>query len=137
VNGEIDANVPRFNQACVAALTAIAFVVQSWPLVAIVAFVLGMSRFLGLRYALFSQIYLRALRPRLHGPVVTKPAAPPRFAQLLGFLFLSIATALFLIGATTIAWIVTLAVTALGALGAFARICVGCIIYSRLTDRSQ
>jgi len=135
MKARIDANVPRFNQACVAVLTAIAFVVQSWPLVAAVAVVLGFTRFVGPRYALFTQIYVRFVRPRLRGEVVTEPAAPPRFAQLLGFVFLSLATVLFLVGASTLGWVVTLIVTLLAALGALARICVGCIIYDKTVAR--
>ncbi len=136
VNEVIDANVPRFNQACVAALTGIAFVVQSWPLVAIVAIVLGTSRFLGPKYALFTQVYVRALRPRLRGAVVTKPAAPAAFAQLLGVVLLSLATVLLIVEASAAGWIVTLAVTALASLGGFGGVCVGCIIYDKATDRS-
>ncbi len=134
MKARIDANVPRFNQACVAVLTAIAFVVQSWPLVAAVALVLGVTRFVGPRYALFTQIYVRFVRPRLRGEVVTEPAAPPRFAQLLGFLLLSLATVLFLVGASTLGWIVTLIVTLLATLAAVTRICVGCIIYDKAVD---
>ena len=37
MRGHVDVNVPRFNQLCVAVLTGLAFVVQAWPLVAIVA----------------------------------------------------------------------------------------------------
>jgi hypothetical protein len=62
---------------------------------------------------------------------VTEPADPPRFAQLLGIVFLLGATVLFVVGLGTAGWIVTLMVTALATLAAATRICVGCIIYER------
>lgn len=127
----VDVNVPRFNQACVAVLTGLAFVIQAWVLVPIVGVILALTRFAGPRYGLFTRIYVGLLRPRLNGPVETEPAGPPRFAQLLGVVFLTIASVLFVGGWTTAGWVVTLMVTALAALAATTRICVGCIIYER------
>lgn len=127
----VDVNVPRFNQLCVAVLTGLAFVVQWWPLVAIVAAVLALTRFVGPEVGLFTQVYRRLVRPRLTSPPETEPAGPPRFAQLLGVVFLTVATALFVAGAGVAGWIVTLVVTALAALAAATRICVGCLIYER------
>lgn len=129
----VDVNLPRFNQACVAVLTGAAFVLQSWPIVAFVALALAMTRFLGPRFGLFTQIYLRFVKPRMDGSVETEPFGPHRFAQLLGVVFLGVATGAFLLGAFTIGWVVTVAVTALAALSAMTRVCVGCLIYERAT----
>lgn len=126
---QVDVNVPRFNQALVAILTGIAFLVQWWPLVTLVAVVLGATRFLGPRFGIFTQAYLRWVRPRLGGPLETESSAPPRFAQLLGVIFLGAASALFVFGFGAAGWTLTLAVTALAALAATTRICVGCMIY--------
>lgn len=130
----VDVNVPRFNQALVAILTGIAFVLQWWPLVAAVAAVLAVTRFSGPRSGIFTQAYLRLVKPRLDGPVETEWAAPPRFAQLLGVIFLGAATVLFVLGLDVAGWGLTLAVTALAALAATTRICVGCIIYEWLAS---
>lgn len=127
----VDVNVPRFNQALVAVLTGLAFVTQVWVLVPIVAGILALTRFGGPRFGLFTRIYVGLLRPRLSRPVETEPAGPPRFAQLLGVGFLTVASVLFVVGWMTPAWVVTLMVTALAALAATTRICVGCIIYER------
>jgi Domain of unknown function (DUF4395) len=127
----IDVNVPRFNQACVAVVTGLAFVLQIWVLVPVLAMLLAATRLGGPRYALFTQVYVRLLRPRLRGPIETEAAEPPRFAQVLGIVFLTAASALFVIGATGPGWIVTLMVTALATLAATTRICVGCMIYER------
>ncbi len=130
---QVDVNVPRFNQAMVALLTGLAFVAQWWPLVAAVAAVLAVTRVAGPRYGLFTQAYLRVVKPRLPGPVETEEAAPPRFAQTLGALFLGTAAALFAFGFAGAGWALTLIVFALAALAAATRICVGCILYSRIT----
>ena len=131
----IDINIPRFNQAVVAALTGLAFVLQLEWLVAILVVVLVISRIGGQRTAPLTQLYVRALRPRIrHGPIVSEPAAPPQFAQLLGAVFLSMATIAFLLDHSSIGWGLALAVTTLAALAAATRICVGCLIFERITS---
>ncbi len=127
----VDVNIPRFNQAMVAGLIGLAFMLQWWPLVAIVAAVLALTRFAGPRWGLFTQVYLRMIRPRLDRPPETEPAAPPRFAQLLGTGFLGAATVAFSIGWTPVGWGISLVVFVLAALAAATRICVGCLIYDR------
>jgi hypothetical protein len=128
----VDVNVPRFNQLCVAVLTGLAFVVGWWPLVAVVAAILAATRFGGARFGVFTQTYLKVIKPRWgHGDVETEPAAPPRFAQLLGVVFLTVASVLFLLGLDMAGWVVTLIVTALATLAAATKICVGCMIYER------
>ena len=131
----VDVNIPRFNQACVAVLTGLAFVLQWWPLVLATAVILAVTRFAGPRFGVFTQIYVRIVRPRLDGEIQTEEAAPPRFAQLLGTLFLGGASITFLLGGETVGWVLTLLVTALATLAATTRICVGCIVYERTVTR--
>lgn len=131
MTSRVDVNVPRFNQACVAVLTGLAFVIQWWPLVALVAAILALNRFVGPHVGLFTQAYIRLVKPRIADVVETEEAAPPRFAQLLGVVFLLVASLLFLAGLTVAGWIVTLSVTALSTLAAATKICVGCIIYEK------
>jgi hypothetical protein len=133
--GRVDANVPRFNQAMVAALIAVAFVIQAPVLVVVTALILAMTRFGGARWGLFTQTYVRWVLPRLAGPIETEAAAPPRFAQLLGVAFLTLATGLFAIGWAVAAWAVALTVFALALLAATTRICVGCILYELASAR--
>lgn len=132
----VDVNIPRINQATVALLTAVAFV-ASWEwLVAATFALLAVTRLGGPRYAPVTRLYLwfrRRFRPGLAGEV--EAAAPPRFAQTLGVGFLGAATLSFAVGATTLGWVFTLPVTALAALAATTRICVGCLIYTRVVAR--
>ena len=129
----VDVNVPRFNQALVTVLTALAFLLDAPWLVAITAAILAVSYVGGAGLAVFPQLYVRALRPRLDpdGPSELEPAAPPRFAQLLGALFLTAASVAFSVGLTAAGWGLTLVVTALAALAATTRICVGCLPYAQ------
>ncbi len=133
----VDVNVPRFNQALVAVLTAAAFLWQLPWLVAGVLAVLALSLTLGPRWAPFTRLYVGVIRPRLQpdGPVEWEDARPPRFAQLLGTLVLGAATVAFAAGWHPLGWGLTLVVTALAALAAATRICVGCILYERVVAR--
>ena len=135
MTARVDANVPRFNQAGVALLTGLAFVLQWWPLVVITAVILAVTRFAGPRYGVFTQLYLRVIRPRLSGDTETEEAAPTRFAQLVGTIVLGAASLAFVVGAMTLGWVLTVVVTALAALAAATRICVGCIVYERAVSR--
>lgn len=127
----VDRNIPRFNQSIIAILTAVGFVLANpWPVV--VAFViLAVSWAGGPSVAPLTQVYVRLIRPRIGGPVITEPSAPPRFSQLIGAIFLGGATAAFALGSPLVGWALTLVVTALAALAATTRICVGCIIYEK------
>lgn len=130
---QVDVDVPRFNQAVVAALTGIAFLADLPWLVAVAFALLALSWAGGPRWAPLTQLWVRALRPvvRPDGPAAFEDARPPRFAQLLGTLFLGAATVSFALGAPAVGWTLTLVVTALAALAATTAICVGCIVYER------
>jgi len=127
----VDVDVPRFNQAVVALVTGLAFVIGRPGLVAAMFAILAISVVFGPSAAPLTQLYVRIVRPRLRpdGPVEWEPAAPPRFAQTLGALFLGAATVAFGAGLVGLGWALTLLVTALAALAASTRICVGCMIY--------
>ncbi len=130
----IDVNIPRFNQAVVALATATAFVFQLPGVVGVTFAVLGFSWLGGPRLAPLTRFYTGVVRPRIQpqGPVKLEPAAPPRFAQLLGTVFLGGAYGLLLLGWGGAGWALTLLVTALATLAAVARVCVGCAIYEKV-----
>lgn len=133
----VDVNVPRFNQAVVALSTALGFVfAQPWLVIATFA-ILAVSWTAGPALAPLTQLYVRVVRPRVQpdGPVEFEPAAPPRFAQLIGTIFLGVASFALVAGWETLGWTLTLVVTALAALAAATRICVGCIVYERAVVR--
>ena len=133
----VDVNVPRFNQALVAVLTALGFFADAPWLVAVTFGVLALSWIGGPSVAPFTRLYVGLVRPRIQprGPTEFEPAAPPRFAQMLGTTFLGAATLALYAGQEALGWGLALVVTALAALAAAARICVGCILYERTVGR--
>ncbi len=131
----VDVNVPRFNQGTIAVLTGIAFVLQLEWLVAVSFAILAFSWLVGPRFAPLTQLYVRAIRPLIGPPTEFEPIAPPRFAQLIGSIFLGAATVSFALELGVLGWVLSLIVTALAALAAVTRICVGCIIYEKAIAR--
>ena len=132
----VDVNIPRFNQAVIALVTGLAFVLQLPWLVGL-AFALLLASVVVPDRAPLSRLYANRVRPRFepNGPSEFESAAPPRFAQRIGAFVLGLAVVLFFFGATTAGWTATLVVTALAALAAATRICVGCILYERMVAR--
>ena len=131
----VDVNIPRFNQAVVAASIAIAFVANAPWLVAAVAAMLIAPLLLGPRASLTARIYEAVVRERIdpEGPSEVEDARPPRFASLLGAVFTSSASLAFLAGLPGLGWALAGLVGALALLAATSRICVGCVIYRGVT----
>ena len=127
----VDPNIPRFSQGMVVLVTAPSFLVDVWYPIPLLAVVLAAGSLWGIRAMLFGQVYLSAVRPLLGigPPSQLEPAAPPRFAQTLGAIFLAAASVAFLAGAGTLGWALVLIVTALALLAVTTGLCVGCEIY--------
>lgn len=97
----IDSNLPRFSQAVQAALLALAFLLDIRWVVVFVAIILIASVLGGPSWNLFAHAYRNLPIPR--GEM--EPAAPPRFAQTIGALFLTVASiALFTFERETTTW---------------------------------
>lgn len=131
----VDVNVPRFNQTVIAVLTGLGFLVQASELVLLAFAILAVSYTGGPRWAPLTRVYVGLIRPRLSSEMVTEPAAPPRFSQLLGTVVLGLAALALFLGATSLGWALVLVVFALATLAATTRICVGCIIYTKVVAR--
>ncbi len=129
---QVDVNVPRFNQTMVAILCGLAFLAGLEWLVAVVFGVLAVTYAFGPEFGVFTQVYVRWVRPAVDPtPDEFEDARPPRFSQLVGAIFLGAASLAFLLSWPVVGWTLTLIVTALAALAATTRICVGCLIYER------
>ena len=124
----IDARAPRFNQAVVGTLSLVAFLVDWWPLYAILAgqFALGLA--FGRRWCLPCLLYFEVLQPRLgEGPI--EDARPPRFANQVGLVVLAAASIAHAAGAEVLGWALGLMVAALALLSAATGFCAGCELY--------
>jgi hypothetical protein len=79
-------------------------------------------------------LYLKVLKPaHLVKPrVVVEDPAPHRFAQLVGGVFLTLASLMLVLGLVVVAWVLAWLVAVLAFLNFAFDICVGCIMYSQL-----
>jgi hypothetical protein len=93
----IDSRAPRFNQATIGALAAVAVATGWWWLLVILAGQLLIGLTLGRRFCLPCLAYFELVQPRF-GEGRLEDARPPRFANLVGAVFLAAATAAYAAG---------------------------------------
>ena len=125
----IDPRAPRFNQAVISVALLGAFLIDFRPIAVVLALALGAGVVFGPAYGPFLRFFAKAIRPRLSAPDELEDPRPPRFAALVGTLFLAGAGLAFAAGATTLGWALALIVAALAGLAAITRVCVGCEMY--------
>lgn len=127
----IDRNGHRFGAALSMVVLLVAYLLEWDATLPVMAGVLAVGPLFGLRYSPLGATYRIAKKTlRLKIPVVPEEEAPPRFAQLMGLIFLGLATvSLYGLDSRTLAWTFGLIVAALQALLGVTGICVGCEIY--------
>lgn len=129
----IDARAPRFNQATIGTLSLLAVLTGVWPILVLLAAQLAIGLTLGRRWCLTCVAYFKFVQPRLgEGPI--EDSRPPRFANQVGLVVLTAASAAYLLGASAVGAVLGLLVAALALLAAVTGFCTGCWIY-RLASR--
>ena len=124
----IDARAPRVNQATIGSLAVLAYVIDWWPLLAILAVQLFVGLAFGRRFCLPCLAYFELIQPRFgEGPI--EDARPPRFANMVGLAVLGAASAAHAVGLEVFGWSLGLLVAALALLAATTGLCVGCKLY--------
>ena len=97
----IDSRLPRFSQAIQAVALTAAFLLDLRWVVVLLAAILVAAAIGGPRYNLLAYLYRSLPIP----PGQPEPAAPPRFAQTIGAVFLSVASiALFTARPESTSW---------------------------------
>jgi hypothetical protein len=127
----VDPRQPRMGQAVTGAVLLIGFVL-GWPQVLpVLAVVLAGASLGGPATNPYAYLFRAARRViRFGPPAELEEAAPPRFANTLGFLFLTVATVAYWgFDAHVTAWSLGLLVSALALLAATTGLCVGCELY--------
>jgi len=126
----IDPRAHRFGAALSVGILVLGFLLDAPVTVAFLAVALGVSAFFGTRYSILGRAWplVRTLF-RIAPPRELEHELPPRFAQALGFVGFAISAALFLLGLTTLGWVVAAAVGALQAVLAATGYCLGCRMY--------
>jgi hypothetical protein len=126
----IDPRGQRFGAGVSVVILVVAFLANLPILVALVALVLAVSALFGTQYSLIGRPWPTVRRLlKLGPPAELESDYPPRFAQALGTVGLGLATLAFLLGASTIGWLLAGAVAALQLLLAATGYCVGCKLY--------
>ena len=124
----IDARAPRTNQAIVGTLSLLAAITGWWPIFGVLAGQLAIGLVFGRRYCIPCLLYFEVIQPRIgEGPI--EDSRPPRFANVVGAVFLSAATISYLVGLSVLGLVLGLIVAALALLAAITGLCVGCEIY--------
>ena len=124
----IDSRAPRFNQATIGLLAALAVATGWWWLLVILAAQLLVGLTFGRRFCVPCIAYFELVQPRFgEGPL--EDARPPRFANLVGAVFLTAATAAYAVGLGALGAILGGLVAALALLAAATGFCTGCEMY--------
>jgi Domain of unknown function (DUF4395) len=128
----IDARAPRFNQAVIGLVSLAALVTGWWLLLALLALQLALGLGFGRRWCLPCVAYFELVQPRI-GEGRVEDARPPRFANLVGVVFLTAASVAYLAGLPVVGAVLGGAVAALALLSAVTGFCTGCEAYKLLT----
>jgi hypothetical protein len=126
---EIDVRGPRFAAWVTAVVLAIALILGSGTLVAVQAVVFAVGAFAGLRYAPYGVLFRVLVAPRLGPAREREPEAPPRFAQLVGFVFAVVGAVGYLLGAPVLGAVATGFALIAALLNAATGFCLGCELY--------
>ena len=124
----IDSRAPRFNQATIGLLAVLAVVAGWWWLLALLSLQLVVGLTFGRRYCLTCLAYFELVQPRFgEGPL--EDSRPPRFANVVGAVFLGAAAATWAAGLGTLGAVLGSVVAALALLAATTGFCTGCEAY--------
>jgi hypothetical protein len=124
----IDSRAPRFNQAVIGMLSAVAVATGWWWLLAILAAQLILGLTLGRRFCLPCVAYFELVQPHVgEGPL--EDARPPRFANLVGAAFLTAAAVAYVAGLHLLGATLGGLVASLALLAAATGFCTGCEAY--------
>ena len=125
----IDPRGHRFGAGVSAVMLIVATATGSVWLVALALLSIGVSAAFGLRYSIYGVIWRRIVKFAGLGKTEPEHEYPPRFAQVLGSIALTLALVAFAVGAATLGWVLALAVAGLQSLLAVTGYCLGCRLY--------
>ncbi|MEU7902320.1 DUF4395 domain-containing protein [Actinoplanes sp. NPDC049118] len=125
---QLDPRGPRFAAVLTTVVLAVVLV-TGWGWLALAQTIVFAITAADPRRGPYALIYRALIAPRLGPPTEREEAAPVRFAQLVGFAFLAVASIGYLSGVTTVGMVFA----AFGLLAAFLNaafgLCLGCEAY--------
>lgn len=132
----VDPRSPRFGAAITAVLLLIVVFlgvagagVAALALLAAIAALFAWGAFAGVRRHPYGALFRRFIRPRLAPPAELEDAAPPTFAQLVGFIVTTIGVLIGLLGLAPAVPIAAAVAFIAAFLNAVFDYCLGCQIY--------
>lgn len=130
---QVDPRGLRVAAAITALVLAVVLLVPSEPvriaLIAAQTLVFAIGALIGLQKSPYALVYAAVVRPRIGPPAELEDARPPRFAQLVGLAFTSIALVALLAGASTVGLVATGFALVAALLNAAVGLCLGCEMY--------
>ncbi|MFC1430495.1 DUF4395 domain-containing protein [Streptacidiphilus sp. N1-3] len=127
--GTLDPRGPRFAATLTSIVLAVVLITGSGWLLAAQTVVFALGAAAGLGRSPYGWLYRTLVRPRLQPPTELEAAAPPRFAQGVGFGFALIGTLGYLTGTTWLGIAATGLALAAAFLNAAFGYCLGCEVY--------
>ncbi len=124
----IDSRAPRFNQVVIGSLSLVAVLTGAWWVLGLLAIQLAVGLTFGRQFCLPCLFYFEVIQPRF-GEGEIEDGRPPRFANIVGAVFLTSATAAYAAGLTALGAVLGSMVAALALLAATTGFCAGCEIY--------
>jgi hypothetical protein len=124
----IDSRAPRFNQATIGLLAALAVASGWWWLLGLLGLQLAVGLTLGRRYCLPCLAYFELVQP-IFGEGPLEDSRPPRFANMVGAVCLTAGAVAWAAGFATVGAALGVLVAALALLAAVTGFCTGCEAY--------
>lgn len=126
---KVDHAALKTNQLLIILLSIAAFIFDQPIIAAIVALAMGLGSLI--KKPGFGFVYSSLLKPRgwMKPDVLDDNPEPHRFAQFVGFLFMTAGSVSLFLGSALLGWTLVWVVVALAALNAFGGFCVGCAMY--------
>ena len=130
---QIDPRGPQFAAALTSVVLAVVLLTApstfATVLIGLQAVLFGVGAVLGVQRTPHAWLFRRLVRPRLAPPHDWEDAAPPRFAQAVGFAFAAVGFAGLLLGATAVGLVATGLALVAALLNAVFGLCLGCEVY--------
>lgn len=127
----VDPRAPRFGQAITATLLLIGVAFRQPLAVYAVAAILGASVASRWRIDLYGTLW-RSVQQVVGPPDEREPAAPHRFAKLLGAAGTLLASVLLLAGGPAVGYAIAGVVAAVAGFSAVSGVCIGCRFYQQV-----
>ena len=125
----VDKRGQRFGAAITTVVLLIALLTMNVWVISWQTLVFALGAFIGLQASPYGWVFKHLVAPRLKGKPQPEPAAPPRFAQLVGFAFAAVALAGLLAGQDVVFYVATAMALGAAFLNAAFGFCLGCQMY--------